>query len=172
VFIVIVDQRNVIVVGRIDIIIISSYRLFYRAGFKNPIGDVTCLDSNVQTWPTLIYIHTFNIYYHQHFNNQLQHKRAVTALVSVYFFPLSMMFLLRVIVITLVLCQRSDEYFAIAFSVSSQQQSSTARTIQVNDKLPLVDLHYGFPPQYVNSAFYAANKNLLILCLPGAFTPT
>ena len=36
----------------------------------------------------------------------------------------------------------------------------------------MVDLHYGFPPQLVNVAQYAANKNMLILFLPGAFTPT
>jgi hypothetical protein len=52
------------------------------------------------------------------------------------------------------------------------QQSMMDKMIQINDKLPMIDLHYGFPPQYVNSAFYAANKNVLILCLPGAFTPT
>jgi hypothetical protein len=50
--------------------------------------------------------------------------------------------------------------------------SSTSATIQVNQKLPMVDLHFGFPPQLINSALYASNKNLLILCLPGAFTPT
>ena len=44
--------------------------------------------------------------------------------------------------------------------------------IQAGDKLPLADLHFGFPPQRVNTAMYAANKNMLIIGLPGAFTPT
>lgn len=58
---------------------------------------------------------------------------------------------------------------ASAFSVPSA--SSSTNPI-LNTKLPMVDLHYGFPPQLVNVAQYAANKNMLILFLPGAFTPT
>jgi hypothetical protein len=44
--------------------------------------------------------------------------------------------------------------------------------IQANDKLPWANLHFGFPPQLVNTASYAADKNMLIIGLPGAFTPT
>jgi hypothetical protein len=54
-----------------------------------------------------------------------------------------------------------------AFSVSTASKHP-----MTNTKLPMVDLHYGFPPQLVNVAQYAANKNMLILFLPGAFTPT
>jgi peroxiredoxin len=48
----------------------------------------------------------------------------------------------------------------------------SAPTIKVNDKLPFIDLHYGFPPDNVNIAMYGANKKMIIVGLPGAFTPT
>jgi peroxiredoxin len=38
--------------------------------------------------------------------------------------------------------------------------------------LPSVDLHNGFPPKKYNLAAYAKNKSILLLGLPGAFTPT
>lgn len=41
-----------------------------------------------------------------------------------------------------------------------------------NTKLPLVDLHYGFPPDLINIAQYGAGKKMFIVGLPGAFTPT
>lgn len=44
--------------------------------------------------------------------------------------------------------------------------------IQVGNKLPAVNLHYGFPPTVINTAPYLAGKNVLIVGLPGAFTPT
>lgn len=44
--------------------------------------------------------------------------------------------------------------------------------IKVGDKLPAVNLHYGFPPTKLNTAPYLAGKNVLIVGLPGAFTPT
>jgi hypothetical protein len=44
--------------------------------------------------------------------------------------------------------------------------------VKPNDKLPLVDLHWGFPPLKVNIAQYAGGKKMLIVGLPGAFTPT
>jgi peroxiredoxin len=47
-----------------------------------------------------------------------------------------------------------------------------AAPVKPNAKLPMVDLHYGFPPDLVNIAEYTAGKNMFILGLPGAFTPT
>lgn len=44
--------------------------------------------------------------------------------------------------------------------------------IKVNDKLPWVDLDFDFPPIKVPLPAYAANKRLLVVGLPGAFTPT
>ena len=45
--------------------------------------------------------------------------------------------------------------------------------IKAGDKIPAVELHKGFNPvEKVNMAEYAANKNMLVIGLPGAFTPT
>lgn len=45
-------------------------------------------------------------------------------------------------------------------------------SVKVGDKLPSVDLHSGFPPEKIDLASYVANKNVVIVGLPGAFTPT
>jgi len=47
-----------------------------------------------------------------------------------------------------------------------------ANSIKVGDKLPSVEVHSGFPPEKINLAKYTANKAVLIVGLPGAFTPT
>ena len=44
--------------------------------------------------------------------------------------------------------------------------------IQPGDKLPWVDLHWGFPPQRINLPMYCAGRKVIIVGLPGAFTPT
>lgn len=47
-----------------------------------------------------------------------------------------------------------------------------ARTFaSVGDKLPSVDLHLGFPPKKYNLADFAKDKSILLIGLPGAFTP-
>lgn len=48
----------------------------------------------------------------------------------------------------------------------------TAFTISPGDKVPLAELHFGFPPQKLLAPAYTAGKNMLIVGLPGAFTPT
>jgi len=42
----------------------------------------------------------------------------------------------------------------------------------VGDKLPSVELHLGFPPEKHNLADFAGDKSILLIGLPGAFTPT
>ena len=44
--------------------------------------------------------------------------------------------------------------------------------IQVGAKIPSIELDYGFPPAKVNIAERAAGKKIILLGLPGAFTPT
>ena len=42
----------------------------------------------------------------------------------------------------------------------------------VGDKLPSVDLHLNFPPKKYNLADFCKNKKVVLVGLPGAFTPT
>ena len=44
--------------------------------------------------------------------------------------------------------------------------------IQLGEKLPAGTLDYGFPPAKINLAERASGKNIILLGLPGAFTPT
>lgn len=48
----------------------------------------------------------------------------------------------------------------------------TTLNVAVGDAIPAVDLHKEFPPDMVPLADYAKGKNLLMIGLPGAFTPT
>jgi len=48
-----------------------------------------------------------------------------------------------------------------------------ASAIKVGDKLPKnVDLHFGFPPENIGLAKRVAGKKVILVGLPGAFTPT
>ena len=42
----------------------------------------------------------------------------------------------------------------------------------VGDKIPSVEVDFGFPPEKVNLAERVAGKKTIIVGLPGAFTPT
>jgi len=44
--------------------------------------------------------------------------------------------------------------------------------IKVGDKLPSAEVHSGFPPEKLDFQKYTANKAVVIIGLPGAFTPT
>jgi len=44
--------------------------------------------------------------------------------------------------------------------------------IGVGDTLPPLTFDYGFPPQKINIAERVAGKKVIIVGLPGAFTPT
>jgi len=43
---------------------------------------------------------------------------------------------------------------------------------KVGDKIPAVNLHSGFPPKMVELADYVKGRNVIVVGLPGAFTPT
>jgi len=42
----------------------------------------------------------------------------------------------------------------------------------VGSQIPSVELHKNFPPEKINIQDYCKNKNVVIVGLPGAFTPT
>jgi 2-Cys peroxiredoxin 5 len=44
--------------------------------------------------------------------------------------------------------------------------------IKVGDKIPSVTLHHGFPPTFVDLAERVAGRKVVLVGLPGAFTPT
>ena len=48
-----------------------------------------------------------------------------------------------------------------------------ASAVKVGDKIPAeASLHQGFPPTHINLAERMAGKKVLLVGLPGAFTPT
>jgi len=63
---------------------------------------------------------------------------------------------------------------AAAFAPSvSNARSATALNVAAGDKLPSAKLFQGFPdPETIDIAEYAKGKNMIIVGLPGAFTPT
>jgi peroxiredoxin len=63
-------------------------------------------------------------------------------------------------------------FVVVAIVVMYLSMVNAMSIIKANDKIPMAQLHFGFPPQMVNTASYAANKNMIIVGLPGAFTPT
>jgi len=61
--------------------------------------------------------------------------------------------------------------FTLAAICAATAQAFAA--IKTGDKLPQATLFKNFgPPDKVNIAEYAAGKNMIIVGLPGAFTPT
>ena len=61
---------------------------------------------------------------------------------------------------------------AVVASVMLVSAVANAFTIKAGDKVPAVDLHFGFPPNFVNTEDYLEDRNVIIVGLPGAFTPT
>jgi len=49
---------------------------------------------------------------------------------------------------------------------------ASVRGIQVGDMLPEATLDLGFPPEAVTTHSLCANKKIVLVGLPGAFTPT
>ena len=51
--------------------------------------------------------------------------------------------------------------------------SSVVRALaSVGDAVPSVELHKNFPPEKINLADFCRDKKIILLGLPGAFTPT
>jgi peroxiredoxin len=48
----------------------------------------------------------------------------------------------------------------------------TAKAFKVGSKLPSAKMHQGFPPEMVDLATKCKGKKLVLVGLPGAFTPT
>ena len=44
--------------------------------------------------------------------------------------------------------------------------------VKVGDQVPNVDLHFGFPPEKINFAERCEGNKVILVSLPGAFTPT
>jgi len=50
---------------------------------------------------------------------------------------------------------------------------AAATAVEIGYKIPAdLELHSGFPPKKVNLAEYVAGRNVILMGLPGAFTPT
>jgi hypothetical protein len=50
--------------------------------------------------------------------------------------------------------------------------SAAFAAIAPGSKIPSVELDSGFPPKKVNMAEHIAGRNVFVVGLPGAFTPT
>jgi len=61
---------------------------------------------------------------------------------------------------------------AILGTAAAARFPPLAFAAKVGDKVPSVNLHSGFPPDMVNVADYTKGKNVIMVGLPGAFTPT
>lgn len=66
--------------------------------------------------------------------------------------------------------------FLNRFGGAARRVAATSMSLRsfasVGDKLPSVELHQGFPPKKYNLADFAKDKSILLVGLPGAFTPT
>jgi len=61
---------------------------------------------------------------------------------------------------------------ASAFVPSPSFIRSTLLNVAVGDSMPSVTLDSGFPPEKVDISEYTKGKKMVIVGLPGAFTPT
>jgi len=49
---------------------------------------------------------------------------------------------------------------------------ASVTAVKVGDMVPSVTLDYGFPPEKIDLAQRVMGKNVILMSLPGAFTPT
>lgn len=62
---------------------------------------------------------------------------------------------------------------ALAHQASFAGRRAIARSFAtVGSQIPSVELHRNFPPEKINIQDYCRDKNVVIVGLPGAFTPT
>lgn len=70
----------------------------------------------------------------------------------------------------------SSSIFSVAaglLAVACNKSSTLVSAIEVGDSLPDgLTLHHGFPPERIALADRTKGKNVLLVGLPGAFTPT
>ena len=80
----------------------------------------------------------------------------------------------RIVVNAMVLFMMSFRKTLLAVAaISCLLAISVVDAIQVDDEFPKdVELHYGFPPERINISKRIQNKKVLVVGLPGAFTPT
>lgn len=60
----------------------------------------------------------------------------------------------------------------VAATIGGARAFSPTMSLAVGDKVPSADLDFGFPPMKVNVADRIKGKKVLLVGLPGAFTPT
>jgi len=64
-------------------------------------------------------------------------------------------------------------FFVLLSASSSLSSVVVTNAIKVGDAIPdQANLHFGFPPEKINIKERVAGKNVILLGLPGAFTPT
>jgi len=63
-------------------------------------------------------------------------------------------------------------YLSLFVSSVLAVSTSAFSAIKAGDTIPATSLHSGFPPAFLNSLEYTAKKNVIVVGLPGAFTPT
>ena len=81
-----------------------------------------------------------------------------------YSYPLSQVWVVVVVV--------TQNALAMRFLAVALLAASASAVIKVGDTLPSVTLDLGFPPEKVNLLERAKGKNVILMGLPGAFTPT
>jgi len=61
---------------------------------------------------------------------------------------------------------------ALALAGAAALPFGGPKTVKVGDSVPSVTLDLGFPPEKVNVAERVAGKKVILMGLPGAYTPT
>jgi len=62
----------------------------------------------------------------------------------------------------------SRAWFALALALAL----GCAHAVKVGDTFPSIALDFGFPPEKIDLSARLASKKVIVVGLPGAFTPT